>query len=243
MTRLGCPGGGVLALLQLWSAPPSSPGTSLMLLGFFNVASGLPCNRCVAFGPAAFAFGTSRPAAGFAGYICACSIQSSQTTKGYWRVLTGQVAATQSCHAVSAASVGLIAFGAAQGLSCGTIWAFALETPSAASRWLGSIDMNAITKAKNNTDANVKRVIAIPPVGPDCYNLLISQIAQIYPAAELRPTSIIHENQQSTFIIKSESFTRKHAVDLLVPASKKAPAKQRPLLNISSRKQDSSADP
>ena len=49
--------------------------------------------------------GTLRPCDGSEGYSCDCSIQFSQTTKGYWSALTGHIAATQICHAVSSKGI------------------------------------------------------------------------------------------------------------------------------------------
>src|SRR5215471_8063463 len=115
MIRFGWLAGGVCALLQLMSGAPSNPGTFTLEFGLIARASGLSCSiRPPVVAPA---FGTFSPWDGLGGYNCDCSIQFSQTTNGYWLLLTGQVAATQICHAVSSMDP-LVSFGAAHGFGC-----------------------------------------------------------------------------------------------------------------------------
>src|SRR5262245_59485400 len=127
MIRFGWLDGGVCALLQLTSGAPSLPGTFTLEFGLIARASGLSCSiRPPVVAPA---FGTFSPWDGLGGYNCDCSIQFSQTTNGYWLLLTGQVAATQISHAVSSIEP-LISFGAAHGFGC--VLAEAPDSPATA---------------------------------------------------------------------------------------------------------------
>src|SRR5450631_122257 len=167
MTKFGCPAGGVEALLQFWSAPPSSPGIRVLSIGFLISVSGLPCSTCRSVVAAAFAFGTWRPALGSGGYICACSIQFCQTTNGYCVSFTGQVAATHNCHAVCA-MFALIAVGAAQGLStlASPVPAFATEIPIESCCPSGILAVTSVAIATSDAITTAaRRVMGFLPSG------------------------------------------------------------------------------